>query len=883
MKRSLFIIFTLLVCGTASAEHITGGEMYYTYVGMVNGQYQYNVTLKLFRNCGDVGAPLDDRAAIAVFFKGTNQMHSNYEIDRTKTEELKLMAPGACITNAPTVCYQVGYYEFTITLPANSNGFTVVYQRCCRINGINNLFNSGGGGATYTADIPGTGVLSSAPINNSAKFVGSDTVIVCAGYPFTYSFAATDADLSDELRYKFCSAFKGGGQADQPPGGPNTPAPNPPAAPPYNAVEYSFPYSGTNPLGANVTIDPNTGMITGTAPSEGIYVITVCVDEIRNGVVIATQRKDLQIKAGGCDIAKAQLNPEYISCDGFTLTFNNLSNSPLINSYYWEFGDPGSGVANNFSIVANPTHTYSTAGDYTIKLVTNRNQECSDSTTAVVKVWPGFFPDFTSAGVCMINPVNFTDRTTTNYGVVDKWSWDFGQQGVNNDTANIRNPNWTYADTGSKNVRLIVGNSKGCIDTITKTIKILDKPPITLAFRDTLICVPDNVQLQASGTGVFSWTPTVNMVNANTPTPTVNPTSTTWYTVELNDQGCVNTDSVNVRVVHFVTLTAMPDTTICLTDSVKLHVSSDGLQYQWSSVPASGIDDPNAKAPTVLPNGSATTYQVRANIGSCEAFENSIVRTDPYPIANAGPDTTICYNTPALLQGTHDGSSFNWTPAGTLANANTLSPVAFPQDTTMYVLTVYDTLNMPGCPKPGYDTVIVNVTPKINPSAGKDTMVVVGQPLQLNAEGGVSYLWSPATYLDNPNIKNPVAIYGPETDSIRYMVKVFNEIGCADSAYIKVTVFKTNPYVFVPTAFTPNGDGLNDVIRPIAVGVQEIKYFRVFNRWGQMVFQTTTNEHGWDGRIKGTLQGTNVFVWMVGATDYLGNPIFLKGTVTLIR
>jgi gliding motility-associated-like protein len=336
-------------------------------------------------------------------------------------------------------------------------------------------------------------------------------------------------------------------------------------------------------------------------------------------------------------------------------------------------------------------------------------------------------------------------------------------------------------------------------------------------------------------------------------------------------------------VVDFVTLSAMPDTTICFTDSVKLHISSDGLQYQWSAVPASGIDDPNAKTPTVLPNGSPTTFQVQANIGSCVAVENIIVNTDPYPIANAGPDTTICYNSPAILQGTHDGSSFNWTPSGTLANANTLSPVAFPLDTTMYVLTVYDTLNMPGCPKPGFDTVIVNVTPKINPFAGKDTIVVVGQPLQFNADGGVNYLWSPTTYLDNPNIKNPIAVYGVEADSIRYMVKVFNEIGCADSAYIKVTVFKTNPYVFVPTAFTPNGDGLNDVIRPIAVGVQEIKYFRVFNRWGQMVFHTTTNEQGWDGRIKGTLQGTNVFVWMVSATDYLGNPIFLKGTVTLIR
>jgi gliding motility-associated-like protein len=681
------------------------------------------------------------------------------------------------------------------------------------------------------------------------------------------------------LRYSFCDAYIGGGQGTQGTG-PGSAMPDPPAGPPYQSVNYGFPFTGGSPLGQLVTIDPFTGLITGTAPAEGIYVVTVCVSEIRDGKVIAVQRKDLQIKAGGCDIAKAQLNPEYISCDGFTMTFNNLSNSPMIRSYYWEFGDPGSGAPNNTSILKNPTHTYSVAGDYTLKLVTNRNEECSDSTTATVKVWPGFFPDFTSAGVCLINPVLFTDRTTTNYGVVDKWRWDFGQNNVLDDTSRIKNPSWTYADTGTKNVRFIVGNSKGCLDTVFKTITMLDKPPITLAFRDTLICVPDNLQLRASGLGTFSWTPVVSMLNANTATPTVNPTSTTTYTVELNQQGCVNTDTVRVRVVRVVTTRAMGDTVICLTDSVKLNIASDGLRHQWTSTPASGINDPTLQNPTVLPTAAVTNYQVLARIGSCTATENIIVSTVPYPIAKAGNDTTICYATPAVLHGAHDGATFTWRPTNTLQNSTTLTPTAYPLDTTAYILTVFD---VRGCPKPGRDTVVVNVTPKIYPYAGNDTLVVVNQPLQLNAEGGVRYVWTPSTGLSNPNIKNPIARYGVETDSVHYTVQVFNQIGCSDSAFVSVVVFKTNPYVFVPTAFTPNNDGRNDVIRPIAVGVQQIKYFRIFNRWGQMIFQTTTNEQGWDGRISGVLQGSNVFVWMVSAIDYLGKPIFLKGTVTLIR
>jgi gliding motility-associated-like protein len=878
MKRFVLILATFVLSKTLLAEHITGGEMYYTFIGISSsGEYQYRVTLKLYRDCNSPGAQLDASAAIAIFDKSrSNAMVWNNSIGRTKTDTLLLGSPGPCITNAPVVCYQVGYYEFDISLPASVNGYTIAYQRCCRINGISNLSASGNQGATYTAEIPGTSSLADAPENNSAKFTGKDTVIICGGYPFTYSFAAQDADATDELRYSFCEAYIGGGQGS-PNGAPNSPAPNPPVAPPYSSVNYSFPYNNSAPLGAGVTIDPLTGLISGRSPAEGIYVVTVCVSEIRNGVVIAVQRKDLQIKAGGCDIAKAQLDPEYISCDGFTMTFSNNSNSPLINSYYWEFGDPASGAANNSSTLQNPTHTYSVAGDYTLKLVTNRNQECSDSTTATVRVWPGFFPNFISSGVCLNNPVQFFDRTTTNYGVVDSWTWDFGDATSTVDFSDIRNPAWTYADTGTKNIRFIVTNSKGCRDTVFKAINMIQKPPVNLAFRDTLICVPDNLQLQASGNGTFSWSPLTNIINANTATPTVNPATTTKYEVQLNLQGCINTDTVQVRVVRVVTTRAMNDTTICQTDSVQLNIISDGLRHQWT--PAATLNDATLQNPVATPTGT-TNYQVLARIGSCTATDNITITTVPYPIANAGNDTTICYNTPAQLTGSHDGSSFSWSPVSSLMNANTLTPVAYPVRSTEYILT---SLDNKGCPKPGYDTVLVNVLPEIRPFAGNDTLVVVGQPLQLNAEGGVSYLWVPTSGLNNPTISNPIGIYGREVDSIRYTVQVFNEIGCYDSAFVSVTVFKTNPYVFVPSAFTPNGDGLNDVIRPIAVGVQQIKYFRIFNRWGQMIFNTTVNQKGWDGKIKGTAQGSNVFVWMVSAIDYTGKPIFLKGTVTLIR
>lgn len=503
---------------------------------------------------------------------------------------------------------------------------------------------------------------------------------------------------------------------------------------------------------------------------------------------------------------------------------------------------------------------------------------CSDSTTLKLKVYPGFFPGFVYNGSCFTNPYQFTDTTKTTYGAVSAWSWNFGDLSTLADTSHIFNPQWTYPSPSTKTVTLIVANSKGCVDTLVKTVDIIDKPTIAVAFNDTLICIPDAVQLNATGTGSFSWTPLVNIVGANTATPTVNPTADTWYYVKLTDNGCENNDSVHVRVVSGVTLRAGADTTICLTDNAQLSATGNALSYQWT--PAATLNNPNIANPMATPVSALTTYTVTGFIGSCSTTDDVIVATVPYPVALAGPDQTICYNTSAQLNAVHDGSSFFWTPTNYLDNPNILNPVATPPRTTTYVLSSFDTK---GCPKPGRDTIVVRVNPKVIAYAGKDTVVVVGQPLQLQASGGSSYVWSPTTGLNNPNISNPVGTYTNNMDSIQYKVVVTDDIGCADSAFVKVVVYKVLPTVFVPTAFTPNNDGLNDVVAPIMVGIQKLNYFSIYNRWGELVFTTTQNKKGWDGTIGGRLQNTGVFVWMVSAEDYSGQKIFLKGTVTLIR
>jgi len=870
MKKNIFIFFLLCCFGLpAVARHIAGGEIYYEWIGQGStpGTSKYRITLRLFRDCQSTGAQLDPTANIGIFDKFSNLsvLGSPFSANLDHTDVIQKNGNLPCIINAPIVCYQVGYYYLDVTLPDNASGYWVAYQRCCRVDNISNLSVPVGTGATYLGSIAGSSTIGSGH-NSSPRFLLNDTALVCQKRNFTLDFGATDPD-GDSLTYQICEAYDGGSEA--------TPVVNNPPPPPYSIVPYGNGFTATTPLGTGAVINPTTGIISGIAPAVGSYVIAVCVNEWRNGIIINTQRKDFILKVGDCDFVAAALPLSATYCDDFITSFANLTPSSLINTWFWDFGV--NGLSTDTSSLATPTYTYADTGVYNVKLVVNPGEQCTDSAIMRLGIFPGFFPDFNSTGICVNKPSQFFDKTTSVYGTVNGWSWNFGDPLVTNDTSHLKNPVYTYSAIGTKPVQLIVQSSKGCIDTISHDVTIIDKPPINLAFKDTLICSIDTLAIPATGNGIFSWTPNYNILFANTSTPSVYPKISTWYKVDLDDNGCKNTDSVRIRVVNNVTLSARPDTIICKADNVQLGANTDGLKFSWT--PVLNLSNPSIINPIANP-AVTTTYQIKSSIGKCSAIDDVTIFVVPYPFADAGADISVCFKSPAQLNGIAIGSNYYWRPQGSLSNANILNPIATPSVTTKYILTVTDTL---GCPKPGYDTVLVTVLPKVNAFAGRDTAIVAGQPLQLNATGGESYLWTPPFGLNNVRVGNPVARLNGNPDSIRYKVYVTDANNCLDSATILVKIFKTNPQIFVPTGFTPNGDGRNDVLKPIAVGIEKIEYFRVYNRWGQLVFSTTVNGAGWDGKIGGKDQTTGTYVWLVKGVDFTGKAVFDKGTATLIR
>lgn len=171
----------------------------------------------------------------------------------------------------------------------------------------------------------------------------------------------------------------------------------------------------------------------------------------------------------------------------------------------------------------------------------------------------------------------------------------------------------------------------------------------------------------------------------------------------------------------------------------------------------------------------------------------------------------------------------------------------------------------------------------VKADAGADTLVAMGQPLQLYSHGdnppGTTYIWYPATGLSDPGIANPVAIVNADQ---AYTLMVVTPEGCQDEASIHIKAYK-GPEFYVPTAFSPNGDGHNDHFQAIAAGVPQIDFFRVWNRWGELVFSTQDLHGYWDGNIKGKPADAASYVWMIQGTDYTGRRFSRQGAVVLVR
>ena len=495
-------------------------------------------------------------------------------------------------------------------------------------------------------------------------------------------------------------------------------------------------------------------------------------------------------------------------------------------------------------------------------------------------------------------------------------------------------PGWTINSGNNSNIiNVTAGNSGGFITAneinscanLKDTIAVSTTAPTiagTVTSNNTVCSGTNSTLLNLNGQSgnILNWISSTDGTNWNSIPGTtgslnysaLNLDSTTLYSVVVqNGPACkMDTSTAATVVVDPKSVGGILDpssTVACLGQSANTLFTLSGntgsvINWQLSNDSTNWSNfSPTYTNTTYAVNNIATTteYRVIVQSGVCPADTSSMATISllnvPFPSATISPVLSdICYGKSIQLNANINiGTSYSWSNSNTLTNQGNgnltsvpaaISATAMPSQTTQYVLSI----NNAGCPNPLLDTFTVNVSPPIIVFAGNDTSIVANQPLQLNATVNDSaaniWTWIPSTGLNSTNIPNPIAILNQTVgDYITYTVRASDLAGCYGEANINVTIFKTGPQIFVPSAFTPNGDGRNDIIRPICVGIRQLNYFRIYNRWGQLVYSTSEIGKGWDGMINGMPQSTANYVYMVQGIDYLGHVIIGKGNVVLIR
>lgn len=351
------------------------------------------------------------------------------------------------------------------------------------------------------------------------------------------------------------------------------------------------------------------------------------------------------------------------------------------------------------------------------------------------------------------------------------------------------------------------------------------------------------------------------------------------YSVTVKDNnGCVITKPVIVPLNNTVTIDAGLNVTICEGKSTQLNAQSNAAGFVWT--PSVTLNNSLVKNPVAAPV-QTTLYKVTATTGICSQTDSVTVFVNPAPVANAGADASICYERDAQLHGS-GGVLYSWFPSASLDNPKVAAPVAKRlAGTISYSLQVTDAN---GCVSLKNDSVVITVSSPPVLNVGRDTILAIGQPMQLigqdvNNTGFTQYQWSPTYGLNNPFAANPVVVLDKD---VHYFVTASSSIGCTAVDDIKIKVYR-GPDIYVPNTFTPDGNGLNDILKAIPVGLKEFRYFRVFNRWGQIVFYTNNPVNGWDGRTGFALPLAGAYTWTAEGVDYKGNLVQRKGVVIIVR
>ena len=653
---ALLLLLLLAIPWPAGTTHIVGGEMNYTCLG----DDEYEITLTIYRDCfyGNPNAYFDDPASIGIF-DVNNQLIQEVLVPLMGDDTLSPILTDECLVVPPDVCVHTTTYSTVVELPPIIGGYQLAYQRCCRNQTIANIINPLGTGATYGVRITEKALLE---CNSSAQFLQWPPLYICADEPIIFDQSAFDAD-GDSIVYRLCTPLQG---AD-----PDEPRPQPPNAPPYDEVVWvEPPYNVENMLngsagGVPLQIDGQTGLLTGVPNTVGQFVVGICVEEYRDGVLISTTRRDFQYNVGICGQTTAAFLAPEIQCGDLSVEFTNQSMGA--ENYLWLFGDPANPDAT--SIEASPIYTYADTGRFEVTLIAAPDEVCADTFSQEVylqynSILPNFSLDTVACGDSLVLAV--MDLSTDTISTIENWEWLINGEPVASGPA----PTLTFTEPGTNTLDLILSSANGCSWQQAGTIEI-NFIQETLPTDTVFLCPGASRFLNPAFNAAYEyqWSPVNYLSDASDPNPLSSPEETITYSLQILDPatGCFAERQITLVVVEPLTLDLGPDITTCA-DSVTIAAESNtALRIFWAEDPdfVNILDD--GETFTVGAYGENTYYAVALDAAGCQVEDSVTVNNQSVNIMPLQQDTFICLGQSLSVALANldltDTLSIDWTPA----------------------------------------------------------------------------------------------------------------------------------------------------------------------------------------------------------------------------
>jgi len=890
-----FLVFMLLTF-EVNASHIIGGDIYYDYLG--NNQYRFYLTL--YRDCASNGAAYDDPLQLAIY-NGNGTLFQNVNVPFPGSTPVPLNFNNPCATAPGGICVEKATYIVVVTLPPTPLGYDISYQRCCRGPNITNLINPDDTGITLTTHIPGSNLGNGSLYQNSSpRFTNYPPILLCNTESITFNHGATDPD-GDVLTYSLVTPYAGASSV--------TPLPPQTPAPPYAPVMWNPGYNATTPLGpgSGITINANTGMMLVTPQNVGLFVVGVKVTETRNGIVIGSTVRDFLFRVFDCNItlqallpAQEQL-PTFVSyCQGLTVNFVN--NSYGGSAYAWNFGVPG--VTNDISNQAQPGFTYPSPGTYSVSLIVNPGQPCTDTAYMSVTVNNPFSVSWSSEdSLCIVgNQFNFIGNSSAPPGI-GTYSWTLDNTASIQSASGLSVPNVTFATPGFHSIT-INGDNGDCITSFTDSIFIFDVPVAQAIAPQNVNCIGLTVPFGNTSSNALTthWDFGVNGQSndtSNALAPTYTYANAGTYQVILNVSSglnCSDSDTLSITINESLVLSYSNTDSLCINGGL---YSFDGTvsgppsaSYWWDFGP-NGIPQTVNSVDVYPVEFSQAGFQPITLYG---AFDNCIdsIQGSVYVYFEPNIGFTMIpglqcvpFSATFINTSSSDGpATYSW-DFGDGASSNSLNgfhvyTVVGNYNVGLTMTTLegcIDTLNLLQ-----QDLIAVNPSPIAAFSVSPNQIDVCNNEVVFtnHSIGATSYSYifdHRGFYSELPEFTHEYQNTG--TDYPTLMVS--NEFGCKDSTRETVMVFPFT--IYIPNTFIPDQDGKNDVFKAETTFEINEWEFSIYNRWGQRVFETDNLAEGWDGEFNGkpAQDGTYTYNIRYRGCEFPSAWQQLTGSVRLLR